>query len=197
MSRSNDRTQADAPAPSKRNKTARDWCFTSFRSKIISHVVEVYNFEESITLQSGQPEPLEKEAAMWWSTIKANCAYFVAQVKKAPDTGKEHVQGFAVFNDPRRMTGVKTLLDDVSCHVEARQGSREEAATYCKKEESRHIGPIEHGVLMKQGEIPPPIVYVRLDEPAVFIPLSQWERMTARPVHDSAYDDEGNDTDYD
>lgn len=63
----------------------------------------------------------------------------IAQHEICPDTQREHVQGFVIFKTPQRISALQKILGD-KCHVEARKGSKRQAADYCRKEESRKPG---------------------------------------------------------
>lgn len=89
--------------------TSRNFCFTSFN---VDHY-RVWN---------GAPNGLK---------------FVVGQLERAPDTGRLHVQGYAVADKAIRITGFKKLLGDDQAHVETRRGSHEEARDYCLKEDSR------------------------------------------------------------
>jgi len=70
--------------------------------------------------------------------------YLVFQVELG-EQGTPHVQGFVQFEDKLRFTAVKKL------HKKSwwakRKGTPDEAANYCKKEDTRIDGPYEYGVL--------------------------------------------------
>lgn len=71
--------------------------------------------------------------------------YAVWQKEKAPETGTEHLQGYAEFKQAMRMTGVKKINGLGKAHLEARMGSRKQARDYCMKADSRIAGPWQHG----------------------------------------------------
>lgn len=75
--------------------------------------------------------------------------YMVYQLERAPTTGQLHWQGYVEFKNPRRMESVKRCLQLNGVHLEIRRGTPQEAAAYCKKEESRaqhpNAGPHEFG----------------------------------------------------
>lgn len=79
--------------------------------------------------------------------------YLVYQLEQAPTTGQYHWQGYVEFRSLKSMEAVKRHLQLRGVHLEVRRGTPTEAATYCKKEESRaqhpDAGPHEF------GEIPP------------------------------------------
>lgn len=103
-------------------KPARDWCFTIFNQDW-KH--DIFN--------------------------DGRVKYAVVQLEKAPDTGKLHFQGYMQLPKPMRIPGAKRLLECDSAHLEPRKGTREQAADYCKKPESRVDGPWEYGLKSSQG----------------------------------------------
>lgn len=83
---------------------ARDWCFTSYDTK------ELLKFD------------------------KDNCRYIIYGREKCPTTGREHYQGFAIFNRTCRMPKAKLWIGDNGAHLESRRGTRDEARDYCRKD---------------------------------------------------------------
>lgn len=79
--------------------------------------------------------------------------YAVFQVEQAPDTGREHYQGYVEFTSPWRLARVKKLLGS-GVHCEVARGNRNQCRDYCMKTETRVSGPFEFGewVESKQGE---------------------------------------------
>lgn len=70
--------------------------------------------------------------------------YLVFQVEVG-ENGTPHVQGFVQFEDKLRLTALKKLHK--KAHWEKRRGTPDEAANYCKKEDSRIDGPYEDGYM--------------------------------------------------
>lgn len=105
--------------------TARNWCFTSFK-------VDEPSIEENV------------------DKIK----YGVYQREVAPETGKEHWQGFVSMRSPVRMTGIKAVIGDPAAHVEVVKGTPEQNIAYCTKDESRKEGtqPREFGCRQVFGQ---------------------------------------------
>lgn len=62
--------------------------------------------------------------------------YFVAQIEICPNSGRRHWQGYLELQRKQRATWIKTFLGDPACHLELRKGTGEEAAAYCKKDET-------------------------------------------------------------
>lgn len=71
--------------------------------------------------------------------------YFIYQVERAPDTGRDHVQAYVCFKNRIRLSGVKKLFKDHSLHGEVRRGSHEQARDYCSKKDTRVDGPFVFG----------------------------------------------------
>lgn len=59
--------------------------------------------------------------------------YLVFGREVAPDTGTPHLQGFVIFESPKRLNACKLLVSN-RAHVEPARASSEQNATYCKKE---------------------------------------------------------------
>lgn len=76
-----------------------------------------------------------------WS--EADMVYLVYQLEKA-STGQLHLQGFCSFKKKLRITGVKKLLGN-EAHLAKAYSRPDQAAAYCKKEDSRVAGPWEFG----------------------------------------------------
>lgn len=69
--------------------------------------------------------------------------YVVWQEEKGETTGTKHLQGYVVFNQPKRLSTLKTYFP--TAHWEVRHGTHEQAKAYCMKEETRVSGPWELG----------------------------------------------------
>lgn len=70
--------------------------------------------------------------------------YCVYQKEECPTTKKPHYQGYIELDKPMRVAGVRKLLN-CNAHLEVKKGTRDQARTYCMKEESRIDGPWEIG----------------------------------------------------
>jgi hypothetical protein len=70
----------------------------------------------------------------------AATTYVVFQREVAPSTGTEHLQGFIQFTSGRSMDFVVELLNPEKAHWEHMRGNSQQAADYCKKDESRKDG---------------------------------------------------------
>lgn len=74
--------------------------------------------------------------------------YLVFQLEMG-ESGTPHFQGYIEFNRATRGTVLQRVMDGV--HLEVRQGTREQARDYCKKEEGRLEGPWEFGQWSEGG----------------------------------------------
>ncbi len=72
--------------------------------------------------------------------------YGIFQIERGAD-GTEHAQGYLEFSHSKTMGGVKLLPGLSRAHLEPRRGTREQAADYCRKEDTRLRGPFEFGQL--------------------------------------------------
>jgi len=74
------------------------------------------------------------------------CRYMCFGRELCPSTGREHWQGFVVFNRTVRIPAAKRsiVVGDGECHLETRRGTRREARDYCAKDgEFREWGELE------------------------------------------------------
>lgn len=124
------------PANERRNRRAgatgnsplsRYWCWTSFL--------------ESIEVPYSEATGL----------LEDDCTYFVCQREIAPDSGRQHFQGYCEFRIKKRRNQVQDLIGDPRAHCELRRGTAAQASDYCKKAASRVPGgvPIELGEISK------------------------------------------------
>lgn len=85
----------------------------------------------------------EVEAMRAWTSIVdgvANSGKFLycrMQFERGTEGGNLHIQGFFILKSRSRWSTVNRWLDIEGGHWETRKGSREQAAAYCKKEETR------------------------------------------------------------
>ncbi len=175
------------------NPTKRDWLFTSFSEKLIDHVVDYYNWQQKLDESDGAPQALPQEALKWAEGLLLKAKYMVCQIEKAPDTNREHVQGYIMMINASRRSTVQTLIGDEGAHFEERRGTVEEAAAYCQKEDTRHIGPITLGSLVsRQGMTEPlteAVIHLHTNEPCVFMTATAYHRILNG--YDSSDEDEG------
>lgn len=79
------------------------------------------------------------------SLAMIDCKYMIIG-KEVGEEKTPHLQGYVEFNTPKRLTTLKKINNRI--HWEARRGTAEQAATYCKKEGDFW----ETGTISKQGE---------------------------------------------
>jgi len=72
----------------------------------------------------------------------ADTEYVVWQREKGVN-GTEHLQGYAIFSDKKRLTAMKKI--NAAAHWEARKGNHAQAKDYCTKADTRVDGPWETG----------------------------------------------------
>lgn len=107
-----------------RGPSRRNWVFTLFNEDMVCGVV------------NGHPE-------WFWSCFGINLKYGIAQIEKCPNTERLHIQGYVEFTNATRMSTLITALPGI--HLEERRGSRDQARTYCMKEETRAGPMVEFG----------------------------------------------------
>lgn len=97
----------------------------------------------------------EDEAA--WEGISAmpipfpDSTWCIAQLERAPDTGRLHLQGAVYYASPQRMARLKKDFGS-TVHVEKMKGTPAQAKAYCSKAETRVSGPWEFGQCPHQGK---------------------------------------------
>lgn len=74
----------------------------------------------------------------WVLSKPIEVRYLTWNVEIAPETGREHLQGYVEFFRPHRLNAIKQILGDDSMHIEPRRGTRDEARAYAQKEDTRH-----------------------------------------------------------
>lgn len=78
-------------------------------------------------------------------------AKYIVYSEEIGENSTLHLQGYVEFTRPKRLSGVRKLLD--GAHWEPRRGTPAQAAEYCKKMDDTHVsGPYEWGTLPHQGE---------------------------------------------
>lgn len=65
-------------------------------------------------------------------SLQHECKYIVVG-KEVGESGTPHFQGFICFQDAKTFSAIQKLLPD-GCHIEARKGTFQQAADYCKKD---------------------------------------------------------------
>lgn len=82
--------------------------------------------------------------------------YLVFQHELAPGTGKEHIQGYIELVAKLRWQQLKVLIGATKMYCAARMGTSQQAADYCKKDETRVPGSLiyeeGHMSLVGQGK---------------------------------------------
>ena len=89
--------------------------------------------------------------------------YLVYGYETAPTTGTTHLQGYVVFHRVKRMREAKSFLPE-GTHLEAKRGTPEQAAEYCKKS----------GLFKEYGSLPS-----APGRPKVFDEYKEWCMQTA------------------
>lgn len=76
----------------------------------------------------------------WFSRLfngEAGITYICGQKERCPETNRDHIQGYVIFDKRRTLPMAKRLLESDGVHLERRRGNHEQAVQYCSKEESR------------------------------------------------------------
>lgn len=102
--------------------TSRSYCFTSYKEKMPATFDTKY------------------------------VRYIVYQKEKCPETNRDHYQGYIELKTPIRLKACQKLIGDPVAHLEKREGTREQARTYCMKNRSRIEEPIEWGEWKAGGQ---------------------------------------------
>lgn len=101
------------------------------------------------------PTPEDKQDVNRLATI---CDYLVAQTERGEE-GTLHIQGFFILKTKKRMSWLKNNFNS-RAHLEISRGTNQQAADYCKKEETRAQGEdawsIEEGALPARAEVKKP-----------------------------------------
>lgn len=71
--------------------------------------------------------------------------YAICQLERCPDSGRAHLQGYAIFSRSTRLGTLKKLPGYETAHWEPARGSHSAARDYCSKVESRVAGPWTSG----------------------------------------------------
>lgn len=80
------------------------------------------------------------------------CSYSVGQLEEAPTTGEQHLQCFLQLKKPARLSWLKRHVHETA-HWEPMRGTAQQASEYCKKLDSRVLGPWEFGHLQSKGKV--------------------------------------------
>lgn len=79
------------------------------------------------------------------------CTYAVGQLEEGEDTHRQHLQAFLQLRNPQRLSWLKRHVHSTA-HWEPMRGTAEQAAAYCKKDETRIQGPWEYGTITVRGK---------------------------------------------
>lgn len=63
------------------------------------------------------------------------CRYIIIGKETCPETGRKHLQCYAEFYNKIGIKSAKKIIGDDKAHLEKRMGTREEARSYCMKEQ--------------------------------------------------------------
>ncbi len=85
----------------------------------------------------------------WYAVRKIQ--YLVYQLEETPGAGRQHLQMFVYFKKNVSLKTCRRRLGLPGSHCEALRGTPEQAAVYCKKEDTRVDGPYEFGDIPQQG----------------------------------------------
>lgn len=85
---------------------------------------------------------------------RINCKYIVVGLEVCPTTQRRHMQGYVVFDRPKRLNGVKEALFGRMTHVELAKGTTQQNVEYCKKTRECDDEPNEE--IYEFGEQPSP-----------------------------------------
>lgn len=98
-----------------------------------------------LTPSLGKMPPRQQRSRGWCFTLnnyviedcdlldQVECQYVIYGKETAPTTGTPHLQGYIHFANEKTLRSVKAILGS-RYHLEARQGTIEQAIEYCKKE---------------------------------------------------------------
>lgn len=102
-----------------RSPLAKHWCFTL-----------------------NNPDVTSVQLLAAFATWELDYAIFQEEVSAS---GTQHLQGYLEFTRRRRLSAIKKLPHAAQMHLETRKGTREEARSYCSKDDTRVAGPYEFG----------------------------------------------------
>lgn len=111
----------------------------------------------------GKPLNMQNKTARSWTFTsfadniepKAEAIkYAIYQREVAPETGREHWQGYMTLKSSVRMPAAKKIVGDDAAHMEIAKGNLDQNYAYCTKSESRKDGtePIEIGQRSNMGQ---------------------------------------------
>lgn len=124
---------------------SRDWCWTCFDTE-----------QESSIKRLGRE--------------KDNIKYICYGRERCPTTGREHYQGFAVFNRTCRIPKAKQWINGGDgVHCESRRGTRDQARDYCRKSNGEfwEWGTFESLTMVEL--LKKPIEFIKEENPMMYI----------------------------
>lgn len=75
---------------------------------------------------------------------REHVVYCIWQAEVGEETGREHLQGYFVLKNRWFLDQVKANMHD-TMHLEARRGTHSQAKDYCRKADTRVLGPFRFG----------------------------------------------------
>lgn len=93
---------------------------------------------------------VERDLNDWKEELGQSLEYACWQLEKAPDTGKDHYQGFVILRRRMRLNQVKSVFSDTA-HWEVMKRDIKANMAYVTKSHSRVSGPYEIGTLKSEG----------------------------------------------
>lgn len=79
----------------------------------------------------------------------ARVRFVIFQLEKGKKSGRLHYQGYAEFTTTMRMAALQKLAP--KAHWKARRGTAQQAADYCRKDDTKVDGPWEYGDMSRPG----------------------------------------------
>lgn len=124
----------------------RNWCYTIILNDTDFHKAYEPIIDEEFIPTNSLINKLQSEV---FFNIKTPIKYHVWGIEHGGSTGTKHIQGYVEFDKRMVMNNVKKIFCCSWMHLEARRGSAQQAADYCKKE-GRYQ---EHGILSQQRQV--------------------------------------------
>lgn len=79
-----------------------------------------------------------------------SCVRYASWQHERGENGTDHYQGYIELSAPQRLSYMKNVIP--GAHFEKRQGTREQARDYSRKDDTRIDGPWEYGEWIKDGQ---------------------------------------------
>lgn len=119
----------------------RYWCFTWFPVKGLVPMCQLGAGETGDAIRVEKYGPDAIKSGCNWPLCEVgegkDILGLVFQKEVCPETGREHIQGYAEFAKPCRFNYAQGALGVANAHCEARKTTREQCVTYCSKTETR------------------------------------------------------------